>query len=102
MTEQFQVGNFLLVKDGTTVRATTLVTEQQGSWKWQDAFRQAWYEIRYSPRQKKHFFEVVQRSGKFAKTRGRGEGLPQGSLHNRPVPAEVLAAHGTLLGEEVQ
>jgi hypothetical protein len=98
--DTFKVGNYLIERDGAELRTVRLVTEQRGSWKWQDAFRKAYYEIRYSPRRKYHYFVSVARSGKFPLTRGRGAGLPKGGLHNHPVPAEMLMAWGTLSSQE--
>lgn len=100
--ERYKVGNVMLEKNGEEVRAVRIVTEQKGSWKWQDAYRVAWYRVRYSPRQKRHFWQSETRSGKFAMNSSnmeRYDGIPHGSLHNHPVSGEELAAIGTLIGE---
>jgi len=81
------------------VLAVATVTEQMGSWKYQKAYRKSWYTVRYSPRQKKHFFSFLDHSGKFAQGPRIGySSAPAGSLHNRPVPAAVLQAMSLLQG----
>jgi hypothetical protein len=82
-----------------TVRAISTVTECKGSWKYQDAFRDSYYRVRYSPRQKRHFWQSYGQSGKYAQGPKIGYSVhPRGSLHNRPVSAACLQAIALLEG----
>jgi hypothetical protein len=66
--------------------ATAIVTEQKGSWRWQNAYRLATYAP-HQCRDGHWVWQSISRSNKFACTR-RTEAIfaahRSGSLHNRP------------------
>jgi hypothetical protein len=100
MIYKYAVDGYVLEHDRAenTVTARAIVSECKGSWRWQDAYRTAWYGIRYSPRQHCHFFRSVALGRKMSGPQLSQAGIdyPSGSLHNRRVPASVLWAIGTL------
>lgn len=81
-----------LVPSSATARR--IVTEQRGSWRWQDAFRIATYE-QYTTRDGRLVWRSVDRSRKLSlpqiRALGLG-GLRHGSLHHKPVLAPHVAA----------
>ena len=74
------------------IQTKRIVVTQQGSWKWQDAFRIATYVAKLADNGKV-VWESVSQSCKFSEPqlRARGIDYPHGGLHNQQISKEVAS-----------
>ena len=70
------------------IKTERIVTSQQGSWKWQEAYRVSWYEARLTD-DGRVLWDSVGQSGKMSQPQiDRDNSLDDveyGSAHNKPV-----------------
>ena len=76
------------------IQTDRITTSQQGSWRWQNAYRISHYQATERGTDGAIIWRSVSRSGKYSEPQLRSYGhshLPHGGLHHRPV-SMVLAA----------
>lgn len=83
--------------DIASITTTSLVTEERGSWQWQDAYRVAGYSGRIAD-DGRALWSVESHSGKISLPQSRNYDYEySGGLHNRPiVRREAVAQLGEL------